>query len=165
MPPGAGSLPADLQTCGMNITPACQKALYQIPNAYIKDSENVLGLYESGDKYSQQDLNSFFAKYAPWVPQNTHPSLDSIDGGEAPVAPSSEDNTGESDIDMDISFSLIHVRPSRFLAERKLELIQHSLKQSHSTKSTMKSKPRPTVDSTPSSTPSTVPTAPTQPTA
>lgn len=128
MPPGAGSLPADLQACGRNITPACQKALYEIPNAYIKDDVNMLGLYESGDKYSQQDLNSFFTKYAPWVPQNTHPLLDSIDGGLAPVAPSSADNTGESDIDMSISFSMIHVSPSRIFAE-EIALIQDSLKQ------------------------------------
>ena len=70
---------------------------------------NQLGLYEDGDIYSQKDLNSFFAAYAPNVPQGTHPLLDSIDGGEAPVAPGSEFNTGESDIDMDISFSLIYV--------------------------------------------------------
>ena len=109
MPPGAGSLPTDLQDCGRNITPVCLKALYQIPNAYIKDSVNQLGLFESGDIYSQEDLDSFYAAYAPYVPQGTHPLLDSVDGGEAPVEPGSEYNTGESDIDMDISFSLIYV--------------------------------------------------------
>jgi tripeptidyl-peptidase-1 len=85
------------------------KALYQIPKAYIKDDVNVMGLFEQGDVYAQEDLNSFFAEYAPYVPQGTHPKLDSIDGGEAPVAPGSDSNTGESDIDMDISFSLIYV--------------------------------------------------------
>ena len=109
MPPGAGSLPPDLQDCGRNVTPVCLKALYGIPNAYIKDNVNQLGLFESGDIYSQEDLNSFFAKYAPYVPQGTHPLLDSIDGGQAPVEPGSEFNTGESDIDMDIAFSLIYV--------------------------------------------------------
>jgi tripeptidyl-peptidase-1 len=113
MPTGAGSLPPDLQDCGRNITPVCLKALYDIPDANIKDSVNVMGLYESGDKYSQEDLNSFFAEYAPHVPQGTHPLLDSIDGGEAPVAPGSADNTGESDIDMDIAFSLIYVSCGR----------------------------------------------------
>ena len=68
-----------------------------------------MGLYEDGDIYSQQDLDLFFAEYAPYVPQGTHPLLDSIDGGQAPVAPDSEFNTGESDIDMDIAFSLIYV--------------------------------------------------------
>lgn len=109
IPSSAYSLPKDLQDCGRNITPVCLKALYQIPNAYRKDSVNQLGLFESGDIYSQEDLNSFYAAYASYVPQGTHPLLDSIDGGEAPVEPGSEYNTGESDIDMDIAFSLIYV--------------------------------------------------------
>lgn len=113
MPPEAASLPYDLQDCGRNITPVCLKALYQIPNAHIKDSVNQLGLFESGDIYSQEDLNSFYAAYASYVPQGTHPLLDSIDGGEAPVEPGSEYNTGESDIDMDIAYSLIYVSTTR----------------------------------------------------
>jgi tripeptidyl-peptidase-1 len=108
-PPGAGALPADLRACGSNITPPCIKALYGIPNAYIKDDVNIMGLYESGDVYSQEDLNLFFAKYAPNVPQGTHPTLDSIDGGVAPVPVNSTYVTGESDIDMDLTFSLIYV--------------------------------------------------------
>lgn len=114
MPPGAGSLPPDLQDCGRNITPTCIKALYNIPDAHIKDDVNALGLFESGDIYSQEDLNLFFAQYAPNVPQGTHPLLDSIDGGQAPVAPDSEFNTGESDIDMDLAFALIYVSSMDF---------------------------------------------------
>lgn len=93
----------------MNFTPTCIKALYQIPNAYLKDDVNQMGLYESGDVYSQEDLNSFFAAYAPNVPQGTHPKLDSIDGGVAPVPVTSQYVTGESDIDMDLAYSLIYV--------------------------------------------------------
>jgi tripeptidyl-peptidase-1 len=120
LPPGAGSLPADLQDCGRNITPVCLKALYKIPNAHLKDSVNQLGLYESGDIYSQEDLNSFYAQYAPNVPQGTHPLLDSVDGGQAPVPYDSEYNTGESDIDIDIAFSLIYVNtlPASFYLQR-----------------------------------------------
>lgn len=102
------SLPTDLQHCDVNVTTACLKALYSIPDTTYTDAVNVMGLYESGDTYAQEDLNLFFAQFAPYVPQGTHPKLDSIDGGEAPVAPGSEYNTGESDIDMDIAFSLIH---------------------------------------------------------
>jgi tripeptidyl-peptidase I len=109
MPPGAGKLPPNLQNCGVNVTPVCIKALYQIPNAYLKDDVNQMGLYESGDVYSQEDLDSFFAAYAPNVPQGTHPKLDSIDGGVAPEPVTSEFVTGESDIDMDLAFSLISV--------------------------------------------------------
>lgn len=92
------------------MTPTCFKAMYEIPPAPRDPSPlDVMGLYESGDIYSQQDLDSFFAEYAPYVPQGTHPKLDSVDGGEAPVSPGSTFNTGESDIDMDISFSIIYV--------------------------------------------------------
>jgi len=107
-PPGSGQLPPNLQDCGRNMTPVCIKALYTIPDAHRKDNVNALGLYESGDIYSQEDLNSFFALYAPNVPQGTHPLLQSIDGGQAPVPADSEYNTGESDIDMDIAYSLIY---------------------------------------------------------
>ena len=103
-------MPPDLQNCGVNITPTCIKALYQIPNAYLKDDVNQMGLYESGDVYSQEDLNLFFAAYAPNVPQGTHPKLDSIDGGVAPEPATSQYVTGESDIDMDLAYSLIYVR-------------------------------------------------------
>ncbi|KAL9093502.1 MAG: hypothetical protein Q9165_003897 [Trypethelium subeluteriae] len=109
MPTAALELPLDLQTCGVNITPTCIKALYQIPDATRQDNMNQLGLYESGDKYSQEDLNKFFANFAPNVPQGTAPLLDSVDGGTAPVSPNSSLNTGESDIDMDLGFSLIYV--------------------------------------------------------
>jgi len=109
IPSGAGQLPPDLQNCGVNITPTCIKALYDIPDATIKDDVNQMGLYESGDVYAQEDLNNFFAAYAPNVPQGTHPTLDSIDGGVAPVPVTSQYVTGESDIDMDLSFSLIYV--------------------------------------------------------
>jgi tripeptidyl-peptidase-1 len=114
-PSGSGSLPSDVQNCGVNITIACLKALYDIPDSSYKDDVNVMGLYESGDVYAQEDLNSYFAAYAPYVPQGTHPALDSIDGGQAPVTPDSDYNTGESDIDMDIAFSLIHVSQVAFL--------------------------------------------------
>lgn len=73
-----------------------------------KDNVNSLGLYETGDTYSQEDLNLFFQHYASNVPQGTHPILDSVDGGQAPVAPGSPYNTGESDIDMDIAFALVY---------------------------------------------------------
>jgi len=116
LPPGAFQLPFELQDCGRNITPTCLKALYGIPNAHIKDDVNVLGLFEQGDIYAQEDLNLFFAKHAPNVPQGTHPVLDSIDGGQAPVAPDSKYNTAESDIDMDIAYSLIYVSFSSIMA-------------------------------------------------
>ncbi|KAK3678498.1 hypothetical protein LTR78_001795 [Recurvomyces mirabilis] len=108
MPPGAHGLPPDLQDCGRNITPTCIRALYDIPKAHLKDSVNALGLFEDGDFYAQSDLNAFFTQYAPNVPNGTHPIPAFIDGAKAPVAASDPTNTGESDIDMDMSYSLIY---------------------------------------------------------
>lgn len=64
---GTGQLPKDLQDCGGNMTPTCIKALYSIPSATRNDSVNSLGTYEEGDYYSQDDINLFFAQYAPNV--------------------------------------------------------------------------------------------------
>lgn len=92
----------------MNITPTCIKALYSIPSATLNDSVNSLGIYEEGDYYSQDDINLFFAQYAPNVPQGTSPIPAFIDGASAPVSQNSTYNTGESDIDIDMAFSLIY---------------------------------------------------------
>lgn len=107
-PASASALPVELQNCGVNMTIACVKALYDIPETTYTDEINAMGLYECGDVYAQEDLNLFFETFAPYVANGTHPKLDSIDGGMAPVAPLDETNTGESDIDMDISFSIIY---------------------------------------------------------
>ncbi|KAF2722006.1 serine endopeptidase [Polychaeton citri CBS 116435] len=110
-PPGAGQLPAELQDCARNFTPPCYRAIYNIPNAYEKGwnvSGNSLGLYESGDTYSQEDLNLFYKSYAPYIPAGTAPIPAFIDGAQAPVPAASEDNTGESDIDLAITISLIY---------------------------------------------------------
>jgi tripeptidyl-peptidase-1 len=124
-----------LQDCGRNITPPCLKALYGIPNAYRKDSVNQLGLYESGDVYAQADLDLYYKNFAPYVPQGTHPLLDSIDGGVAPVPAGSEDETGESVIDMDIAFSLIYVSLcSTILGRNGTDSWASSHKPSHFTK-------------------------------
>jgi tripeptidyl-peptidase I len=79
-----------------------------IPTNNTAVSGNSVGLYESGDAYSQVDIDLFLATYAPEVPQGTAPTLASVDGGVAPVAPDSYHNSGESDIDIDIITSLVY---------------------------------------------------------
>ncbi|KUJ15281.1 putative protease S8 tripeptidyl peptidase I [Mollisia scopiformis] len=108
MPPGAGNLPSDLQNCGVNITPTCIKALYDIPTAYLDQPENVMGLYETYDAFSLGDISLFFENFAKNVPADTAPKVISVDGGTAPVAPDDVRNGGESDIDLDLSISLIY---------------------------------------------------------
>lgn len=108
LPPAAFGLPPDLQNCGVNITPSCIKALYEIPPAVLTQPENAMGLFETYDTFAQEDISLFFQHFAPWVPADTKPNVISVDGGNAPVAPSDPRNGGESDIDLDLAISLIY---------------------------------------------------------
>lgn len=65
-----------------------------------------MGIFEEGDYYSQQDLNSFFTNFTSYIPNGTHPILESVDGGEAPVPV--QDAGGESDLDFQLSIPIIY---------------------------------------------------------
>ncbi|KAI3109328.1 hypothetical protein CBS147333_5650 [Penicillium roqueforti] len=108
IPEKAKSLPADLQTCGTNMTPACIKALYKIPNATKAKKGNSLGLYEQGDYFAKSDIDMYYKAYAPWIPQGTYPIPALIDGANFSVPDYSPLNTGESDIDIDMAYALIY---------------------------------------------------------
>jgi tripeptidyl-peptidase-1 len=102
----APSDPESLATCDVLITPACIKALYQIPPAPIfPNPTNAMGIYEEGDAYDQEDLDLFFQKYTQYIPQGTHPTPNFIDGGEAPVPVA--DGGGESTLDMELTYPII----------------------------------------------------------
>ncbi|EMD00234.1 hypothetical protein BAUCODRAFT_119783 [Baudoinia panamericana UAMH 10762] len=98
-----------LDTCDQIITPACLQALYDFeplpPNATISPN-NSLGVFEEGDYYSQADLDSFFTNFTSYIPNGTHPVLDSIDGGMAPVVISL--SGGESDLDFQLAIPVIY---------------------------------------------------------
>lgn len=108
LPPSAYGLPPDLQNCGVNITPVCIQALYDIPRAHLSDPANSMGVFETCDAFAQEDINLFFQHFAPWVPQGTSPTVLSVDGGTAPVAPSRVRNGAESDIDIELAYSLVY---------------------------------------------------------
>ncbi|PYH32008.1 S53 family peptidase [Aspergillus neoniger CBS 115656] len=108
LPSKAKFLPEDLRGCGYNITPSCIKALYQIPDAKTATPNNSLGLYEQGDYFAKSDLDLFYKEYAPWVPQGTYPIPALIDGANYSVPSWSSLNTGESDIDIDMAYSLLY---------------------------------------------------------
>ncbi|OKL62622.1 hypothetical protein UA08_01245 [Talaromyces atroroseus] len=96
----------NLNTCNESITPACVRALYQIPESTVTQAGNNLGIYEAGDQYDQADLDSFFSQYSSNIPNGTHPILNSIDGGVAPV-PVGEAG-GESMLDFSIAYPLLY---------------------------------------------------------
>ncbi|KAG0647548.1 Aorsin [Hyphodiscus hymeniophilus] len=108
LPPAAHGLPPDLQNCGVNITPVCLQALYDLPKPNLKVPGNSMGVFEDFDAFSQVDIDLFFAKFAPWVPQGTTPAVLSVDGGTAPVAVADARNGGESDIDIELAYALIY---------------------------------------------------------
>lgn len=97
-----------LTHCGQSITPACIKALYDIPDPKHVYPENSLGVFEEDSIYDQQDLDLFFSHYAPWVPNETKPTLVSINNATAPGPPNMNKANGEALIDFDIVFSLIY---------------------------------------------------------
>ncbi|KAH9221158.1 Pro-kumamolisin, activation domain-containing protein [Leptodontidium sp. 2 PMI_412] len=101
----------ELSTCHRWITPACIRALYSVPltseyPAGKPRSDNALGIFESGDAYAQKDLDRFFANFTNHIPAGTHPTLASIDGGEAPE-PDAFFGGGESALDLELAYPLI----------------------------------------------------------
>lgn len=103
-PPGAGSLPEDVQGCGVNMTPPCWRALYGIPEGMPASKGNSLGLFEQGDYFAKSDIKSYFELFSPNVPLDTLPIPALIDGANFSVPAYATDlDTGESDIDLDIA--------------------------------------------------------------
>lgn len=97
-------LAADVQTCGFNMTPACIKALYNLPEpAKNPHKDNSLGLYEQGDYFSKSDLDLYWKKINSAVPEGTYPTPALIDGANYSVPADSSLNTGESNIDIEMA--------------------------------------------------------------
>ncbi|KAI0112601.1 protease s8 tripeptidyl peptidase [Nemania sp. FL0031] len=99
--------PNDLANCDSLMTPACLQYLYDYspPSSHAKvSSKNSLGIFEEGDYYDQPDLDLFFTAYTPSIANGTHPKLESIDGGVAPLAGF---YGGESLLDFTIAYPII----------------------------------------------------------
>ena len=80
-------------------------ALYGIPVGNLSTPGNELGIFESGDMYDQTDLDLFFTFLYNVIPTGTHPTMNSVDGGEAPVIPLLGGE--ESSLDFQISYPVI----------------------------------------------------------
>ncbi|KAF2101778.1 subtilisin-like protein [Rhizodiscina lignyota] len=97
---------SDLATCDIAITPACIRALYDVPLPTTAVKGNTIGIFENGNFYAQEDLDLFFSNFTPYIKNGTHPILDSIDGGVAPVPVAQ--GGGESALDLELAYPLIH---------------------------------------------------------
>ncbi|KAG8411214.1 hypothetical protein J3459_016525 [Metarhizium acridum] len=99
--------PDSTDNCAEYITPACIKSQYNITDGTLHDASNRMGIFEiSEDVYSQEDLDSFYSKYATHIPKGTGPKNDLIDGATAPVDQGSAG--GESDLDFEIAIPIIY---------------------------------------------------------
>ena len=106
-PPSFTNISSNVSNCDSIITPACVQALYNIPEpATDVATGNGIGVFEDGDYYAQEDLNLFFSHFAARIPQGTHPTLASIDGGEAPVPVGQAG--GESDLDFQLVYPIVY---------------------------------------------------------
>ena len=86
--PSTNSSDNGLAKCKNAITQRCIQALYHFEpqdlHAHVSPN-NSMGIYEAGDYYTQKNLNNYFANFSSYVPNGTHPTLHSIDGGKQPT--------------------------------------------------------------------------------
>ncbi|KAI0123774.1 peptidase S8/S53 domain-containing protein [Xylariales sp. AK1849] len=100
--------PDSLANCSQITTPACLRALYNLPEEGEVVEGNSYGIVEfSPQSFNQTDLNVFYSMYAKNVPNNTAPIVVGIDGG---VLVTSEGSTlrGESNLDLCYAIGLVH---------------------------------------------------------
>lgn len=97
--------------CADVVTPACIKALYGLPTPDKAAANNSLGIFEQASWYQHEDLDLFFATYAPEIPQGTRPRNQSVDqaawfyddaGDEAATMPD------EADLDVEVAWPIIY---------------------------------------------------------
>lgn len=121
--PGSGSLPKggfvmdmgkthpdmnDLKNCDAYITPACLRALYQLPINKATHPANSLGVVEyTPQAYLAADLDHFFANYTP-AAVGQRPILASIDGGVVQTTNKSFNFNGESNLDLQYAMALAY---------------------------------------------------------
>lgn len=96
-----------LAQCDQYVTPACIAAQYHIPQGTLANPNNKLGVYEAdGEAWANKDLDTFYAKYAPFVKAGTYPVNEGIQGGKAPTDPSYAG--GEATLDYEIAIPIVY---------------------------------------------------------
>ncbi|KAI1826760.1 peptidase S8/S53 domain-containing protein [Xylaria intraflava] len=103
-----GSDPLDLTNCSQTTTPACLRAIYDIPATGEAVEGNSYGMFELAPlSYNQEDLNVFFSVYATNVPNDTAPIFDGIDGGYL-TNQTGEQIRGEPNLDLCYGMGLVY---------------------------------------------------------
>ncbi|KAI8622931.1 peptidase S8/S53 domain-containing protein [Xylariaceae sp. FL1651] len=102
------SEPYALDNCSLSTTPACLRAIYDIPEEGEAVEGNSYGILEiAPQSYNQIDLNGFFSVYTKNVPNDTAPIFDGIDGGFLSDETGSS-TRGESNLDLCYAMSLVY---------------------------------------------------------
>ncbi|KAK5159672.1 hypothetical protein LTR04_004895 [Oleoguttula sp. CCFEE 6159] len=98
----------DLRNCSNQITPACLRALYQLPPGRSANPKNSYGIVEyTPQAYVPSDLDLFFANFSQ-TQVGDRPILDSIDGGVIQQVNMSFAYNGESDLDLEYAITLVY---------------------------------------------------------
>ena len=104
----------NLSTCDIAITPACIRALYQIPLGHLADPGNSMGIFEAELQYwDQLDLNLFFANFTRWIPNGTHPINRNVDGGVS-IAPNISAAGEEALLDLEMAYPIVYPQTITF---------------------------------------------------
>ncbi|KAH6616788.1 peptidase S8/S53 domain-containing protein [Boeremia exigua] len=91
--------------CGPNWSPKCIRELYQIDIDQPAAPNNSLGIYGSGDAYEAADLPNFFSQFANFIPNDTHPTVDIVNG--APAVPGVS-FAGEQILDLSMAYPIVY---------------------------------------------------------
>jgi tripeptidyl-peptidase-1 len=68
---------------------------------------NSMGIFEEGlQRWNQENLNLFFAAFADWIPNGTHPIDRLIDGGKAKTKEVVWDKSLETQQDLDLAYPI-----------------------------------------------------------
>ena len=75
-------LATNLTICNDVITPACVKALYDIPDPVSSHPNNSFAIFEAEASFVQSDMDLFFKYLAKNIPEGTKPQIDLINGAK-----------------------------------------------------------------------------------
>ncbi|RFU73337.1 alkaline serine protease [Trichoderma arundinaceum] len=95
--------------CNDYITPRCIRNMYNIPLGQSAVEGNELGIYER-QPYNQTALSLFFKTFSPFIPTNTTPLINSIDGAPILVDDQTASTTGDGEtmLDIIVAYPIVH---------------------------------------------------------